>query len=215
MDLSFHTMEMESGGRGATGRIGADASAGIMICEMINESAVRGRDRRMVAQERVALAYESLSHCRLCPHDCGVNRLAGESGWCRAGARGRVFSAQVVVGEELDLIPTFAIAYSSCEMRCAFCITGADSWNPQRGEVFDVRSIAAKASMALDDGARSVMILGGEPTIHMPEAIQLVAALPADARLVWKTNAYVTAQARSLLAGLFDVWVADFKFGND
>jgi putative pyruvate formate lyase activating enzyme len=39
--------------------------------------------------------------------------------------------------------------------------------------------------------------------------------LPADARLVWKTNAHGSAQARELLDGMFDVWVADFKFGND
>ena len=186
-----------------------------MICETVNETAVQRRDRRAVARERVLLAHAALSDCRLCPQNCGVNRLAGETGWCRAGTTARVFCAQVGVGEELDLIPTFAIAFSGCDMRCAFCITGADSWNPQRGEVFDAARIAAKAAAALEGGAQSVMILGGEPTIHLPEVIRLVAALPANARLAWKTNAYVTAQARALLDGLFDVWVADYKFGND
>jgi putative pyruvate formate lyase activating enzyme len=33
--------------------------------------------------------------------------------------------------------------------------------------------------------------------------------------LVWKTNAHGSAQARELLDGIFDVWLADFKFGND
>jgi len=59
------------------------------------------------------------------------------------------------------------------------------------------------------------MILGGEPTVHLPSALELVGALPAQAKLVWKTNAHGSAQARELLAGMFDVWVADFKFGND
>ena len=59
------------------------------------------------------------------------------------------------------------------------------------------------------------MILGGEPTIHLPTALEIVAALPDDARLVWKTNAHGSAQARKLLDGMFDVWLADFKFGND
>ena len=59
------------------------------------------------------------------------------------------------------------------------------------------------------------MLLGGEPTIHLPAALELVAAMPDDSRLVWKTNAHATAQARELLDGMFDVWVADFKFGND
>jgi putative pyruvate formate lyase activating enzyme len=34
-------------------------------------------------------------------------------------------------------------------------------------------------------------------------------------RLIWKTNAHGTALARNWLDGLFDVWLADYKFGND
>jgi putative pyruvate formate lyase activating enzyme len=59
------------------------------------------------------------------------------------------------------------------------------------------------------------MILGGEPTIHLPTVLELVAALPDTARLVWKTNAHGSAEARALLDGVFDVWLADYKFGND
>jgi putative pyruvate formate lyase activating enzyme len=59
------------------------------------------------------------------------------------------------------------------------------------------------------------MVLGGEPTIHLPAALELVAELPDSARLIWKTNAHGSAQARELLDGMFDVWLADFKFGND
>ena len=186
-----------------------------MICTEPRESATRLRDRQAVARERAPLAHAALSDCRFCPQDCGVNRLADERGSCRAGPAAQIFSAQIEVGDELELIPTFAIAFNGCDMRCAFCITGADSWNAQRGEPFEATALAVKATAALESGARTVMILGGEPTIHLPEAIRLVAALPSSARLVWKTNAYVSAEGRALLAGLFDVWLADYKFGND
>jgi len=172
-------------------------------------------DRKTLACERAQAARLALSDCRLCPHECGVNRPAGEHGECHAGTRARIFSAQVEVGDELELIPTFAIAFNGCDMRCAFCITGVDSWNAHRGEPFEVHTLAAQASAALRNGARTIMILGGEPTIHLPQALELAAALPGEARLVWKTNAYVTAAARELLEGVFDVWVADYKFGND
>ena len=59
------------------------------------------------------------------------------------------------------------------------------------------------------------MVLGGEPTIHLPAALEFVSHLPDSAKLIWKTNAHGTAQARELLAGMFDLWLADFKFGND
>jgi len=75
--------------------------------------------------------------------------------------------------------------------------------------------MAIKAKAALQTGARTVMVLGGEPTVHLPAALELVAALPDSAQLVWKTNAHGSAEARDLLDAMFDVWLADFKFGND
>jgi putative pyruvate formate lyase activating enzyme len=59
------------------------------------------------------------------------------------------------------------------------------------------------------------MFLGGEPTIHLPTVLATVAELPENARLVWKTNAHSSAEARELMNGMFDVWLADYKFGND
>ncbi len=75
--------------------------------------------------------------------------------------------------------------------------------------------MALQARQALAAGAKTVMVLGGEPTIHLPAALDLVAGLPDDATLIWKTNAFGSAEARSLLGGMFDVWLADYKFGGD
>ncbi|HEX9046208.1 MAG TPA: radical SAM protein [Verrucomicrobiae bacterium] len=173
------------------------------------------RDRQGLARARIPRARAALAECRLCAHHCGVNRLAGETGLCRAGAETRCFSAQVEVADELELIPTFAVALSGCDLRCDFCVTGAESWNARAGQSFCAPAIAERARRALENGAATVMILGGEPTIHLPAVLELVSLLPASAKLVWKTNAHGSAQARELLAGLFDVWLADFKFGND
>ena len=41
------------------------------------------------------------------------------------------------------------------------------------------------------------------------------AHLPDDATLVWKTNAHGSSESRAFLDGVFDVWLADYKFGND
>ena len=172
-------------------------------------------NRSAVAAERALLARAHLAECRLCAHDCGVNRLAGETGPCHAGASARFFTAQVEVADELELIPTFAIALSGCDLRCDFCITGESSWNPRAGLALDARALATQAEEALRNGANSIMILGGEPTIHLPDVLELVSHLPDTARLVWKTNAHGSVQARKLIDGLFDVYLADFKFGND
>ena len=183
--------------------------------EMRNPRTQRSAARSTLASERAQLARAMLADCRFCAHDCGVNRLAGEKGLCHAGAEARFFSAQVEVSDELELIPTFAVALSGCDLRCDFCVTGASSWNPRAGAGFDAPTMAAKAEIALQHGARTVMVLGGEPTIHLPAALEFVSHLPETAKLVWKTNAHGSASARELLGGMFDVWVADYKFGND
>jgi putative pyruvate formate lyase activating enzyme len=171
--------------------------------------------RRALARERAIRARAMLVDCRLCAHNCGVNRLAGETGLCHAGAESRFFLAQVEVSDELELIPTFAVALSGCDLRCDFCITGAESWNPRAGLGFDAAAMAERAATAVRNGARTIMVLGGEPTIHLPDVLEFVSRLPDSAKLVWKTNAHGSAQARELLDGMFDVWLADFKFGND
>jgi putative pyruvate formate lyase activating enzyme len=186
-----------------------------MTCIETIPMPVRTRSRAVVARERIPGAQSMLADCHLCAHHCGVNRLAGDRGLCHAGAEARFFCAQTEVTDELELIPTFAIALSGCDLRCDFCITGAESWNPRAGEPLDAAGIAEKARAALENGARTIMVLGGEPTIHLPSVLELVAALPDSARLIWKTNAHGSAQARRLLDGMFDVWLADYKFGND
>ena len=155
-----------------------------------------------------------LSHCTLCAHNCGANRLAGEKGLCGAGEEARCFSAQLEVGDELEVSPTFAIALSGCDLRCDFCITGSSSWNARVGSLTSPQELASAATQALQKGAATVMVLGGEPAIHIPFVLTLVGELPDYARLVWKTNAHNSPEARPLLDGLFDVWVADHKFGN-
>ena len=171
--------------------------------------------RSQLAAERASLAKTALANCHLCEHHCGVNRLVGERGPCHAGSSARFFSAQTEVADELQLVPTFAVALSGCDLRCDFCITGRDSWNARAGVGFEPEEMAARAVQALEQGTRTVILLGGEPTIHLPACLEFVAALPDWAKLVWKTNAHASAQARQLLDSMFDIWVADFKFGNE
>jgi putative pyruvate formate lyase activating enzyme len=171
--------------------------------------------RAALAAGRVEAARGSLSCCQLCAHHCGVDRRFAAAGKCHAGANARVFSAQMEVSDELSIAPTFAIAFAGCDLRCAFCITGRESWNARAGEPLDVAALASRANASLRAGTRTVMILGGEPTIFLPDALALVAHLPDTATLVWKTNAHGSSAARTWLDGVFDVWIADYKFGND
>jgi putative pyruvate formate lyase activating enzyme len=180
---------------------------------IVSRLAKMGRPAQAAANAQ--MARQMLAQCRFCAHDCGVNRLGGPNGLCHAGPDARFFGAQIEVTDELELIPTYAVALNGCDLRCAFCITGAESWNARAGATFDAQVMAGRAAQALGRGARTVMVLGGEPTIHLHAALDFVSWMPPHARLVWKTNAHGGPSARALLDGMFDVWLADFKFGND
>ncbi|GAA5130672.1 radical SAM protein [Luteolibacter yonseiensis] len=172
--------------------------------------------RRQMAAERLLQGTLALAVCEICHHRCGANRLEGPAGRCGAAAEPNVFSAQIEVGDEHEIIPAYAIALAGCNMRCAFCITGDESWHPRRGHRLDAADVAGRASAAIGKGqADSLLVLGGEPTIHLPWLLELVAAMPEKARLVLKTNGLSTSAVRAVLDGLFDVWIVDFKFGND
>ncbi|MGE3311328.1 MAG: radical SAM protein [Limisphaerales bacterium] len=170
--------------------------------------------RSALARERHPLALQSLAPCHLCLHRCGVDRTTGPAGRCHAGPNARCFSAQTDVSDELELLPSFAISLSGCNLRCDFCITGGPSWNPAAGSDVSPHDLASHVRAAFHRGARTVMILGGEPTIHLPALLELVAALPDNVPIVLKTNACFSEAARPLLFGLFDVWLPDLKFGN-
>src|ERR1017187_4683266 len=134
-----------------------------MTCAPPEKISDVAQTRPALARERAHLARAALADCRLCAHDCGVNRLAGETGLCHAGAEARFFSAQVEVSDELELMPTFSVALSGCDLRCDFCITGKERWNARAGLGFDAKAMAAQAEAALRKGARTIMVLGGEP----------------------------------------------------
>lgn len=176
---------------------------------------LRPNVRARVARERHREAYASLSACRLCARQCGVNRLKGEKGYCRSGVAPHVFSAQVEVGDEADLTPSFAVALSGCNLRCAFCITAARSQEPDAGAPLDLRALREQVRDSLACGINTVTIYGGEPTVHLPWALAFIAALPKTVRIVWKTNAYAALPSCQWLDGLIDVCLADYKFGND
>ena len=175
--------------------------------------------RAALAAYRAGMARSQLSHCLWCSHRCGADRWAGQRGPCHAGPEGRLFNARIEVGDESDLCPVFAVAFSGCDLRCDVCNTGRESWDASAGSVPagpEREVLLGRIGRAWESGAvRSLMILGGEPTIHLASALDLVAALPEGLPLVWKTNAHGTPESNALLDGVFDCWVADLKFGND
>jgi len=173
-----------------------------------------GAPSRPVATARATLARRSLSQCRLCAHRCAVDRTAGPAGRCRSDAVARLFHEGIEWAGEAELVPTYVLSLSGCNMTCSFCLTGDSSQNGAAGVPLDLDALAGRIA-AWSGRIRSVTLLGGEPTIHLDAALEIAARVPREIPFVWKTNAYASPEGLALLEGVPDVVLADYKFGND
>lgn len=164
---------------------------------------------------RVREAHRMLRSCRLCARVCGVNRLKGERGYCGLDGRAYVFREMMHYGVELDLVPAHALYVAGCNMSCAFC-TGRD-WNtaPEDADAWNTRFLKERVVQRRREGAKTLFFVGGEPTVSLPAIFDLLAALPEVPTVVWDSNMYMSPETREILEGAVDVYVADFKFGNN
>ncbi|NLY00779.1 MAG: radical SAM protein [Rhodopirellula sp.] len=170
---------------------------------------------QLATTERVALAKRHYYECCLCEHRCRVRRTAERQGRCRAAAEAHVYRHRIEWGEELELIPSHLFYLSGCDLRCDFCIGGADAFDASRGRTLSGVWLAEAVNWGTRHGARNIQWVGGEPTIHLPAILEAMAACEDLPPVVWKSNFHGTPAAFDLLDGIVDVYVADFKFGNN
>ncbi len=169
------------------------------------------RAKRITARH-LDWAHRQLARCRLCPRGCGVDREAGQKGWCGAGARAGCFMEFVHYGEEPELTPSHTIYLSGCNLDCLFCHTHSDREKrqtiPLEPEYF--RKIIDRGR---NEGAVNINLLGGEPTVHLPALVRLLAKVGDVPRLVWNSNLYCTRETLAMLRGIPDLYLIDLKFG--
>ena len=166
-------------------------------------------------KERVEEAYSIFEQCRLCPRECGVNRMDGEIGFCRAPSTVFVYVAQPHFGEELSLVGrrgSGTIFFSNCNLRCIFC----QNWPiAHRGE-----------GKAVSDGelADMMMFLQGigchninlvTPTHVMPNilsATRIAHEKGLRIPLVYNTSGYERVEILKILDGIVDIYLPDMKY---
>ncbi len=165
--------------------------------------------------QRVERGYELLEECQLCPHECGVNRLAGERGFCNAPKEVVVYSYGPHYGEELPLVGSGGsgtIFFSNCNLRCVFC----QNW-PIAHEGWG-RKITEEdlAGMMLDlqrRGCHNINLV--TPTHVMPyilKATQIALKQGLRLPLCYNTGGYERVENIQLLEGIVDIYLPDLKF---
>ena len=163
----------------------------------------------------VEQAYSIFKECRLCPRECGVNRLKGEKGFCRASSRLVVYSAQPHLGEEVSLVGqngSGTIFFSNCNLRCVFC----QNWpiaHDGRGEEISDEDLAKEMLYLQKIGCHNINLV--TPTHVMPNilnATRIALKKGLGIPLVYNTSGYERVEMLKLLDGVVDIYLPDMKF---
>ncbi|MFH1113387.1 MAG: radical SAM protein [Pseudomonadota bacterium] len=167
--------------------------------------------------ERAREARLLASSCGLCPRGCGVDRIAGERGYCGAGPVPTVAAVLPHFGEEPPLCGhggAGTIFLSRCNLRCVYC----QNHQISQGSLGSPLSPAALASRMLGLQRQGCATLEPvSPSHHLPgllEALALAREQGLDIPIVYNTNGYETPETLDLLDGIVDVYLPDLKYAD-
>ncbi|MBN1211346.1 MAG: radical SAM protein [candidate division Zixibacteria bacterium] len=181
----------------------------------ILEGARPPRFKNIDLTERVNKALEILKSCTLCERACEIDRTAGEKGECRVGMDLRVASAFDHMGEEFFFIPSYTIFFASCTFHCLFC-QNSDLSQVSDVDIFPAMTPLDLARLIDQHGyCKNMNFVGGEPTPYLPFILETLTHVKSSLPVVWNSNFYMSRQSMALLKGLVDVYLSDFKYGND
>jgi putative pyruvate formate lyase activating enzyme len=169
-------------------------------------------------QRRILLLKELLKECCLCPRRCGINRLGGEVGYCKAGAELMVSSAFPHFGEEPPLVGSHGsgtIFLTHCNLRCIFC-QNYDISHLGRGEPITTSIMATMMIRLQEMGCHNINFV--TPTHYVP---QIVASLPEAIEkglkipIVYNCSGYESIEVIRLLDGIVDIYMPDAKYMDE
>jgi putative pyruvate formate lyase activating enzyme len=168
-----------------------------------------------VLQEKVREAEGILKKCVLCPHECEVDRTAGEEGFCRTGDKLLVSSYGPHFGEEKPLVGRFGsgtIFFGSCNLACVFCQNYSIS---QGGEGVEM-SCPELADIMLslqNEGCHNINLV--TPTHQMPlilRSLLIASEKGLSLPIVYNCGGYESMQSLGILDGIVDIYMPDFKY---
>jgi putative pyruvate formate lyase activating enzyme len=164
---------------------------------------------------RVEEAIASLAQCRVCPRDCGVDRLTDRRAACKTGRHAVVSSSFPHTGEE-DCLRGYhgsgTIFFSWCNLRCVFCQNYEISQLGE-GRVTQPNQLAAMMLRLQSLDCHNINLVTPEHVVpQVLEALALAVERGLRLPIVYNTSAYDSPDSLRLLDGVVDIYMPDFKF---
>lgn len=156
-----------------------------------------------------------LKDCHLCPRNCGVDRLAGQKGFCGVDAGIMVARAALHMWEEPCISGkegSGAVFFSGCSLGCVFCQNRTIS-KGQSGKVITVERLAKLFLDLQGQKANNInLVTAGHFLPQVREALILAKEQGLTIPVVYNSSGYEKAEMLRYLDGLVDIYLPDLKY---
>lgn len=169
-------------------------------------------------KERIERAKALISPCRLCPHECGADRLADERGICQTGRKAWVSSYSPHFGEERPLVGiggSGTIFFTSCNLLCVFC-QNDDISHGKWGRLVEPLELAGMMIRLQDAGCHNInLVTPTHQVFQILEALEIAIRAGLKLPIVYNTGGYDSVETLKVLDGIVDIYMPDFKFVSE
>lgn len=152
-------------------------------------------------------------NCKLCPRACGVNRAAGETGFCRCPDTAFVAKAMLHKWEEPVLAGeggSGAIFFGGCTLGCSYCQNSAISRKPT-GTPYTASDLRQLMDDLIAQGAENIDLV--TPTHFLPTVLQALENKPS-VPVIYNCGGYENEETVRALAGKVDIYLPDMKYAD-
>lgn len=150
-------------------------------------------------------------NCKLCPRGCGVDRTAGQLGFCGAPATAMVSKIMLHQWEEPALSPngkSGAVFFGGCTLKCRYCQNAAISRKPV-GKPVNSLQLRKILEELVASGAENIDLV--TPTHFLPTILPaLTPKLPVP--VVYNCGGYESVETLRALEGKIDIYLPDLKY---
>jgi putative pyruvate formate lyase activating enzyme len=166
-----------------------------------------------------------LSQCRICPHNCGVDRYKIDShsfknddsgsGICGMDYRIKIASFGPHYGEEPELVGSTSsgtIFFSNCNLLCIFCQNYEISHFAE-GRYYTEDEVAEIMLLLQDNGCNNINLV--TPThfsVQIINSIEKAKILGLNIPVVYNSSGYDKVNTLKNFEGLIDIYMPDIKF---
>jgi putative pyruvate formate lyase activating enzyme len=171
--------------------------------------------RNGLLKEKIKSATEMLNGCTLCPRECNVDRLSGDSGICKTQDKVLVSSYNPHFGEEAPLVGqegSGTIFFAHCNLMCNFC-QNYDISHEGHGQVIIDEQLAQIMLQLQNIGCHNInFVTPSHGVAQILSALEIAVKNGLSVPLVYNTGGYDKVETLELLDGVFDIYMPDFKF---